>query len=66
MNTPIIYTSPFETLIDVTGNLITNNLSWSYWANDPDNFVLEEKETEYQLGAGNSFIEIGNAWTQSK
>lgn len=36
LNTPMIYKSPFQSIIDVSNNLIGENKSFSYWANSID------------------------------
>lgn len=63
MNTPMVYTSPFETIIDVTGNLVSNNKSWSYWANDPDNYVWPEGTNNliiHRSGQADDSIKVEN------
>ena len=39
LNTPMVYKSPFQSIIDVSNNLIQTNKSFSYWANYNNNLI---------------------------
>lgn len=60
MNTPMIYKSPFEEIIDITTNLISGEHSWSFWANG-DQYVWNDGASSITINAEDG-IEINNLY----
>lgn len=61
-NTPFVYKSPFQQVVDLTSNIIRNNLStFSFWANGAD-YIWDKEEADYNFTgeATNPIWQSGN------
>jgi hypothetical protein len=65
-NTPLVYTSPFERIINLTNNIIADAAStdgsYGFWANSSSDYNWQEgtSESSYASNLAQNYLQVSN------